>query len=85
MIVVVVVVKHANHTPSYTLASASPDTYEDSKTPNSVHLADELVDVGLPVAEVTTLNVVLELARPPAAGGVGQLEGPEEVRGLTRT
>ena len=50
-----------------------------------VHLADELVDVGLPVAEVTTLNVVLELARPPAAGGVGKLEGPEEVRGLTKT
>ena len=45
----------------------------------SVHLPDELVDVGFPVTEVTTLDVVLELACPPAAGGVGELEWPEEV------
>ena len=68
-------------------AAPAPQSYKlpENTTYNLVHLADELVDVGLPVAEVTTLNVVLELARPPAAGGVGQLEGPEEVRGLTRT
>jgi hypothetical protein len=46
---------------------------------SSVHLADKLVDVRLPVAKVAALHVVLELARPPAAGGVGQLERPEEV------
>ena len=48
----------------------------------SVHLADELVDVGLPVTKVTTLNEVLELARPPTTVRVRQLEGPEEVRCL---
>ena len=47
-----------------------------------VHLSDQRVDVGLPVAKVTTLDKVLELARPPAAVGVGELEGPEEVGGL---
>ena len=47
-----------------------------------VHLPDELVDVGFPVAEVTTLDVVLELACPPATGGVGELERPKEVRCL---
>lgn len=47
-----------------------------------VHLSDELVDVDLPVTEVTTLNVVLEFPRPPAASGVGEFEGPQEVRGL---
>lgn len=47
-----------------------------------VHLPDELVDVGFPVAEVSTLNVVLELACPPAASGVRELERPEEVARL---
>ena len=53
-------------------------------TPNvsSVHLANELVDVGLAVAEVTTLDEVLELACPPATVGVGELERPEEVGSL---
>lgn len=41
-----------------------------------VHLADELVDVGFPVTEVTALDVVLELAHSPSTSGVGQLEGP---------
>lgn len=49
---------------------------------NLVHLADELVDVLLTVAKVTTLNEVLELARTEAASWVGQLEWPEEVAGL---
>ncbi len=47
-----------------------------------VHLSDELVDVDLPVTEVTTLDVVLEFPCPPATSGVGELEGPQEVRGL---
>ena len=47
-----------------------------------VHLPDELVDVGFPVAEVTTLDEMLELACPPATGGVGELERPKEVRCL---
>jgi hypothetical protein len=46
---------------------------------HSVHLADELVDVGLSVTKVTTLHEVLEFARPPATVGVRQLERPEEV------
>lgn len=43
---------------------------------HSVHLADKLVDVLLPVAVVTTLDVVLEFALTPATGRVGELEGP---------
>jgi len=49
---------------------------------NLVHLADESVDLVLPVAEITTLNVVLELAGAEATGGVAELERPEEVGGL---
>lgn len=49
---------------------------------HSVHLADKLVDVLLPVAVVTTLDVVLEFALTPATSRVGELEGPKEVRGL---
>jgi hypothetical protein len=52
---------------------------------HSVHLADELVDVGFTVTEVTTLNKVLELARPPATVRVREFEGPEEVRCLHRS
>ncbi len=48
-----------------------------------VHLADELVDVCLPISEITSLHIVLELTCPPSTSGVGELEGPEEVRGLT--
>jgi len=47
-----------------------------------VHLADEVVDELLTVAKITTLDEVLELAGTEATGGVGQLEGPEEVAGL---
>lgn len=49
---------------------------------HSVHLPDELVDVLLPVTEVTTLHVVLEFPGPPATSRVGELERPQEVRGL---
>ena len=59
----------------HTQAKLTPDV-------SSVHLANELVDVGLAVAEVTTLNEMLELPCPPAAVGVGELEWPEEVRCL---
>lgn len=45
----------------------------------SVHLSDELVDIGLPVTKVTTLHKVLELPCPPSTGRVRKLEGPEEV------
>jgi hypothetical protein len=47
-----------------------------------VHLPNQGVDVLLPVAKVTTLNEVLELAGAEAAVGVAKLEGPEEVGGL---
>lgn len=47
-----------------------------------VHLANQGVDVVLTVTSVTTLDEVLELAGAEATGGVGQLEGPEEVGGL---
>lgn len=47
-----------------------------------VHLLDESVDVLLTVTKITTFNVMLELASAEATVGVGQLEGPQEVRGL---
>ena len=56
--------------------------YTTTTNTHLVHLADELVDVSFPVAEVTTLHVVLELACPPATSGVRQLERPQEVRRL---
>jgi hypothetical protein len=44
---------------------------------------DESVDVLLPVTGRATLDVVLELSSDtPAAGGVGELEGPQEVGSL---
>ena len=46
---------------------------------NSVHLADELVNIGFPIAEVATLDKVLELPCPPATGGVGELKRPQAV------
>ncbi len=65
----------APHRPTHSHSSESLSTH-------LVHLPNELVDVRFPVAEVTTLHVVLELACPPATSGVGELEGPEEVRCL---
>jgi len=50
-----------------------------SMAARSVHLPDELVDVRLPVTEITTLDVVLEFPCPPATSGVRKFEGPEEV------
>ena len=47
-----------------------------------VHLADEVVDEVLPVAEVTALNEVLELAGTETTSGGRELEGPQEVGGL---
>ena len=79
---IVVVIKHASHIPSYMLARGPPDEDEPPNSNSLVHLADELVDVGLPVTEVTALDEVLELPCPPAAVGVGELEGPQEVRRL---
>ena len=76
---IVVVIKHASHTPSYMLARGPPDEDEPPNSISLVHLADELVDVGLPVTEVTALDEVLELPCPPAASGVRELEWPEEV------
>ena len=52
---------------------------EPPTSTNLVHLADELVDVRLPVTKVTALDEVLELPCPPAASGVRELEWPEEV------
>ena len=45
------------------------------------HQLEESVDLVLPVAEVTTLNEVVGLLSP-STGGVVQLEGPQEVRGI---
>ena len=47
-----------------------------------VHLADQVVDLGLAVTRVTTLDEVQGLLGRVTTGGVGQLEGPQEVGGL---
>jgi hypothetical protein len=47
-----------------------------------VHLPDQLVDVVFPVAQITTLNEVLELPLLEATVGAVQLKRPQEVRGL---
>ena len=52
------------------------------KQTNLVHLADEGVDVLLPVTQVAALDEVLELAGTEATVGVAELEGPQEVGGL---
>jgi hypothetical protein len=46
------------------------------------HLVDELGHVLLPVTGVAALDETDELPGPPAAGGVGELEGPQGGRGL---
>ena len=58
---------------------------EPPTSTNLVHLADELVDVRLPVTKVTALDEVLELPCSPATSGVGELEGPKEVGRLHMT
>ena len=45
------------------------------------HLPQELVDLVLPVAEVSTLDKVVGLLSP-SPSWVVQLEGPQEVRGV---
>jgi len=50
----------------------------------SIHLPDELVDVIFTVSVVTTLHEMFEFACSPSTGGVGELEWPEEVGGLTK-
>jgi hypothetical protein len=47
-----------------------------------VHLANELINVIFPVAEITTLHVMLEFALSPTTSGIGKFERPEEVRCL---
>jgi hypothetical protein len=49
-----------------------------------IHLPDELVDVIFTVSVVTTLHEMFEFACSPSTGGVGELEWPEEVGGLTK-
>ena len=44
-----------------------------------VHPGDELVDIFLAVAKVTTFNEVLEFARTESSSRVGELEWPKEV------
>jgi len=46
---------------------------------NLVHLSDQSIDGLLTVTIITTLDVVNEFPLMEATGGVGQLEGPQEV------
>jgi hypothetical protein len=60
-------------------------TNQSIKTPDLsylVHLADELVDVVFPVAQVAALDKVLELPLAEAACRAVKLERPQEVRSL---
>ena len=45
------------------------------------HLTEKVVDLVLPVAEVSSLDEVVGLLAPSTGGGV-QLEGPQEVGGV---
>ena len=49
---------------------------------NLVHLPDELIDVLLPISEITTFDEMPELPRPETTVGVAELERPEEVARL---
>ena len=53
-----------------------------SRSGDLIHLRDQLIDVLLAIAQIAALDEVLELPRAEAAGGIAQLEGPEEVGGL---
>lgn len=68
--------------PSYTTILQLHGVLPSGNSPtitHLIHLPDQLVDVGLPVTKVTALDEVLEFPRPPATGGVGELERPKEV------
>ena len=47
-----------------------------------IHLPDQIVDLVFTVAEITTLNVVLELPLPKATIRTAELKRPQEVAGL---
>jgi len=64
------------HTPILTISRPIQSQHD------SVHLSDESVDVVFPVAQVTSLNEVKELARTEATGRVAELERPQEVASL---
>lgn len=50
--------------------------------PSLVHLPDQRVDMILAIAEIATLDEVLELPLAETTGGVAELEGPQEVASL---
>jgi len=70
----------ANHAKAIP-AIPDPLTHERSDKP-LVHLSDKSIDLVLPVAEITSLDEVLELAGAETTVGVAELEGPQEVGGL---
>ena len=47
-----------------------------------VHLADELIDLVLPITQITTLDEVLELPGAETTSRTGELKWPKEVAGL---
>lgn len=68
------------HPPTTRRGSPVPTpTLRKSSVARLVHLPDKLVDVGLPITKVTTLDEVLEFPCPPATSGVRELERPKEV------
>jgi len=52
---------------------------ENHSSPTLVHLPDESVDELFPVAKITALDEMSELAWTEATSWVGQLEWPQEV------
>lgn len=49
-----------------------------------VHLLDQRINLILAIAQITTLNEMLELSRTEATGRVAELEWPEKVAGLLK-
>lgn len=76
--------RNSNKTNYHFMPKHSPDisTATSNNTSFLVHLSDELVNVTFPVTEITTLDIVLKLARPPSTSRVRELEWPKKVRCL---
>ena len=50
--------------------------------PPLVHLLDKSINGILPIPQIPTLNIMLELPLPETAGGIPQFERPEEIARL---
>lgn len=64
------------------IATTSPRQYPPCPRKHLVHLLDQSVDLVFPIAQIPTLDKVLELPRPESTSRVAELKGPQEVARL---